>query len=106
MFQQRGRLPVLRIVALQALDEGDDHGPVEERVFAIDLFAASPARIARQIGLRPPQHQHLAIVFCGLRDEARLVALDAAAWRTRSGSHDSPIPGGCGNCVVVIALRS
>ena len=54
VLEQRSRLPVLRIVALQALDKGDGHGAVEERIFAIHLFASAPTRIAREIGLRSP----------------------------------------------------
>src|SRR5271157_3533060 len=77
MLQQRCRLPVLWVVALQAFDESHSHGAVEKWIFSVNLFAASPARIARQIGLRSPLHQNLAVVFRGLGDKARLVALHA-----------------------------
>ena len=78
VLQQRRSLPVLRIVALQALAERDRHRPVEKRVLAINFFAPPPARIARQIRLRPPIHQNLAVVLRRLRDEPRLVSLHAA----------------------------
>ncbi len=95
-------MPVFRIVALQALHEGRRHGAVEERIFAIDLLAAAPARIARQVGLRSPQHEDLPAVFRGLGDITRLVAFHAggllhnfrvpgfahAGWLRKLGSGD------------------
>ena len=93
MLQQRRSLPILRIVPLQAVDECDGHRTVEERVFPVHLFAAAPARIALQIGLRSPEHQNLAIVLCGLRNESRLIALDARSLANQLRIHDSPMPG-------------
>src|SRR5664279_4369141 len=59
VLEQCGRLPVLRVVALQPFDEGNGHGSVEERVFTVDFLAASPAGVARQIRLRSPEHENL-----------------------------------------------
>jgi hypothetical protein len=49
VFEQRGRLPVLRVVALQAFDEGDRERAVEVGVFAVALLRASPARVAAEV---------------------------------------------------------
>ena len=57
VFEERGGLPVVRVVSLQAVDEGGDHGAVEERVLAVDLFAAAPAWVAGEVGLRAPEHE-------------------------------------------------
>ena len=62
---------------MKAVDEGGDHGAVEEWVFAVDLFAAAPARIAREVGLRTPEHEELAVVPGRLRDVTGFVAFDA-----------------------------
>ncbi len=82
MLEQRRSLPVFPFrtfgAILQPLNERHHHRPVEERIFAVHFFAAAPARIARQVGLRTPQHQDLAVVLLGLRDEPRLVAFDRA----------------------------
>ena len=77
VFEEGGGLPVVRVVTLQAVDEGGDHGAVEERVFAVDLFAAAPARVAGEVGLRAPEHEDAAVVFWRLRDVAGFVAFDA-----------------------------
>jgi len=85
VLEQCCRLPVLRIVSLQSFDKSNGHRPVEERILPIDLFAAAPARIARQIGLRSPEHQNLAIVLCGLSNESRFIALDARSFENQLG---------------------
>ena len=77
VLQQRRSLPVLRIVALDSFRERDRHRPVEEWILAIHFFAASPARIARQIRLRTPVHQNLAIVLRCLGDVACFESFDA-----------------------------
>jgi hypothetical protein len=77
MLEQSGGLPVLGMVALEPFNEGDRHGAAEERILAVDFFAAAPAGIARKIGLRTPEHEKLAVVFCGLGDEAGFIAFDA-----------------------------
>src|SRR5450432_3118685 len=74
MLEQCRGLPIPWVVALKSLDEGDGHGSVEKRIFAIDLFAPAPARVAGEIGLRSPQHQNLTVVLFGLRDKPRFVA--------------------------------
>ncbi len=79
----------MRIVALQAVDEGGGHGAVEEGIFAVDFFAAAPAGVAVEIGLGSPEHEDLAVVFRGLGDEARLIAFDAGGLADEVG-----IPGG------------
>ena len=77
VFEERGGLPVFGIVALEAVDERDGHGSVEEGIFAVDFFAAAPTRIAGKVGLRTPEHENLALVFWRLGDVASFVALDA-----------------------------
>jgi hypothetical protein len=76
-FEERGGLPVARVVALEAVDERGDHGAVEEWVLAVDLFAAAPARVAGEIGLRAPEHEDAAVVLGRLRDVAGFVAFNA-----------------------------
>ena len=78
MLEQCGRLPILRVVPLQTFDKSDSHGSVEERIFPVDFFAAAPARVARKVGLRSPQHQHLTVILSGLRDESGFIALHAS----------------------------
>ncbi len=89
MLEQRGRLPVFRIVALEAAGEGRRHGAVEEGIFAVNLFAASPARVAAEVRLGAPEHEDLPVVLGGLGDKASLVALYAGGL-----AHQRGIPGG------------
>ena len=76
VLKQRRRLPVFRVIALEALSEGNCHGPIQKCVFAIYLFTAAPTWVARKVGLWPPEHEDLAVVLRGLGDEAGLIALD------------------------------
>ena len=52
VFEECSGLPVLGIITLEAFDERNGHGAVEERVFAIHLFTAAPTRVAREVSLR------------------------------------------------------
>ena len=85
MFEQRGSLPILPIVALQAIGESRHHGSVEEWVFAVHFFAAAPSRIARQVGLRSPEHENLTVVLLGLGDESSFIALHTARLANQVG---------------------
>src|ERR1039458_4787050 len=87
VLEQCGRLPVLRVVTLKALDKGNGHGSVKERVFTADFLTASPAGVARQVRLRSPEHQDLAVILGGLGDVARFVSLD-----TRGLTHQVRVP--------------
>ena len=78
VLQQRGRLPVLRVVPLDAAGEGRRHHAVEERVLAIDLLGAAPAGVPREVGLRAPDHQHGEHGLAALRDVPRFGSLHAA----------------------------
>src|SRR5215831_17927636 len=79
VFQQGGRLPVVRVIPLQSLDERGRHRAVEEWVFAIDLLAASPTGVTREVRLRAPKLENLPIVPGRLRDKTRLEALHAGS---------------------------
>ncbi len=63
MFQQRSHAPILWIVSLHAPGEGRRHSAGEEGVFTIRFIDAAPARIARQIRIRPPHNQRAALIF-------------------------------------------
>ena len=102
VLQKCGHLPVLRMVALKSFDKRACHGPVEERIFPIHLFAPAPSRAASEVGLRPAEDQELPPVLGGLGDETGFVSLNGRGLTDQTGSQLSPMPGGCGNCVVVI----
>ena len=57
MLQQRRGHPRLRVVALQSLGVGRGQRAHQERVFAVGLFGAAPARIAAQVGVGRAHHQ-------------------------------------------------
>ena len=57
MLQQRRGHPRLRVVALQALGVGRGQRAHQERVLAVRLFGAAPARIAAQVGVGRAHHQ-------------------------------------------------
>ena len=78
VLQQRGSLPVLRVVPLDAAGERRRHHAVEERVLAVDLLGATPARVPREVGLRAPDHQHGEPGLAALRDVPRFGSLHAA----------------------------
>ena len=57
MLEQRRSHPRLRVVALQSLGIGRGQRAHQERVFAVGLFRAAPARIAAQVGVGRAHHQ-------------------------------------------------
>ncbi len=70
------RFGVVRIAALHAFDEGAPHASGEERIFAVGLLPAPPARVAKDIDIRRPEGQPVedAVIALALR----LVELGAA----------------------------
>ena len=59
VLRSRVDLAILRIVALQPLDECDAHARGEPRILAVGLLAASPARIAEDVDVRRPERESL-----------------------------------------------
>src|ERR1039458_9739814 len=59
MFGRRNGAIVFRIIALHAGDKGNPHGPCQERVFAVSLLAAAPARISKDIDIGGPEIKSL-----------------------------------------------
>ena len=57
MLRRRNGQVVLRIVALQSGHVGDAHAAGEERVFAVGLLSAAPARVAEDVQVRGPEIQ-------------------------------------------------
>ena len=53
----RGHLEVLRVVALEALDERHAHPGRQVRVLAVGLLAPAPARVAEDVDVRRPTRQ-------------------------------------------------
>ncbi len=49
VFRGGDGLVIVRIVALQAFDEGDAHAAGQVRVFAVGFLAAAPARVAEDV---------------------------------------------------------
>ncbi len=62
------------MVALDAADVGAGEGAGQERIFAVALLVAPPARVARQIDVQPV-HEHGLLIPRVLRDVAGLDAL-------------------------------
>ena len=52
MLGARNRLHVLRIIALQAANEGDAELGGEERVFTVGFLPTAPARVAEDVDIR------------------------------------------------------
>src|SRR5690349_9904438 len=78
MLEQRRRLPVFRMIALQAFDEGDNQLAVEVSIFAITFFGAAPAWVAAQVGIRGAHDERPLMVFIALKNVAGFVAFDRA----------------------------
>ena len=76
------------MVALDAADVGAGEGAGQERILAVALLVAPPARIARQVDVQPV-HQHGLLVLRVLRDVTRLDAL-----RLAGAPQQRRIPGG------------
>ena len=55
VFGGRDDLEIVRILALQSFDERHGHAAGEERIFAIGLLAAAPARIAKDVDVGRPE---------------------------------------------------
>ena len=60
---------VLEVVALHAADEGNAHAAGQERIFAVGLLAAAPARIAKDVDVGRPERESVkdAVVAFALR---------------------------------------
>ena len=76
MFRARHRQHVIRVVALQSLDERHAKRAAQERVFAVGFLAAAPARVAEDVDVRRPERQPaepfgVAVVFGGVIVELR-----------------------------------
>ena len=76
------------IAALDAADVRAGEGAGQERILAVALLVASPARVAREVDVQPV-HQHRLVVLRVLRDVARLDAL-----RLAGALQQRRIPGG------------
>ena len=96
---------MIEVVALHAADKGDAQPAGEERIFAVGLLAAAPARIAEDVDVGRPEGQAIedAVIALALR----LVVL-GAGFRRRSrrpccapwtGSHVAAMPMAWGNTV-------
>ena len=78
VFEQGGRLPVVRVVPLKPPDHGGNECAVEKGVFAVAFFGPPPARVAAQVGVRGHDDQVGPAVLGALGDVARLVPLRRA----------------------------
>ena len=76
MFGRRDSAIIFRIIALHAGHKGNTHLPRQERVFAVGLLAATPARIAEDIDIRRPEIEPLEKQVCAFFAH-RLFMLDA-----------------------------
>ena len=85
VLHQRGGLPVARMIALQALDEGDGHGAVEPGILAVALFGAAPADIAADVGVGRAHDQAAAVILGALVAVADFLGLDLGDLFHRSG---------------------
>ncbi len=76
------RAQVVQVSALHAADKGHAHLGGQERVFAVGLLAAAPARIAKDVDVRRPEGQPEkdAVVALPLR---LVVLARAPRWRSR-----------------------
>src|ERR1700758_4178181 len=54
VFGSGDSLQIVRIIALQTLDEGNAHAAGEKWIFAVGLLPAAPARIAKYVDVRRP----------------------------------------------------
>ena len=75
VLQERGRLPVAWVVALQTPSERDGQRASVEGVLAVDLLGAAPARVAREVGVRRAYDQAGPLVLPALVEIARLLGL-------------------------------
>ena len=87
-------LEVVRIVALHALDEGHGHAAGEERIFAVGLLAAAPARIAEDVDVGRPEGEAAIAAVIVVADG--LVVLGARLGGDGVGDavHQVGVPGG------------
>ena len=85
---------VMRIVALHALDESHCHAGGKERVLAVSLLAAAPARIAKDVDVGRPEGE-AAVALMILVAES-LVVLGARFGGNSIGDavHQGGVPGG------------
>ncbi len=90
------RLGVLRVVALEAADEGHGHPRSEEGVFAVGLLAAAPARVAEDVDVRRPKRQPRVLGRVAVVGPRVLVVLGPGLGRDRVGHvvHERRVPGG------------
>ena len=89
VLQQRRRLPVARVVALQAAREGGRERADVEGVLAVHLLGAAPARVAREVGVGRAHDDPGAVVLRALEEVARLLRL-----LRRHAPDELGIPGG------------
>ena len=94
MFGGGHGLQILRVVALQALDELDGHAAGQVGIFAVGLHAAAPARIAEQVDVGGPEGESLVDVALAAADE--LVILGARLVGDGGGHAEDQVgvPGG------------
>src|SRR6267378_2470696 len=64
MFGRRDRFQIVRVVALQAGNEGHADAAGEVGIFTIGFLAASPARVAKNINIRRPKAE--AVIAAGV----------------------------------------
>src|ERR1035441_8791547 len=85
---------ILRVVALQSLDEVDRQAPRQVRVFAVGLHASAPARVAHQVDVGRPEGE--ALVHAPLAAPLELVVLGGSLVGDRRGhaENESGIPSG------------
>src|SRR5690606_34256520 len=93
----RGRIDfaILRIVALQTLDEFDAHQRGEKRILAVRLLTAAPARIAENVDVRRPERESLIAVALFAACELMMLRAALVADRGRHFAHEVRIERGC-----------
>ncbi len=94
MFGGGDGLQILRIVALQAVDEVHGHLARQVGILAVGFHAASPPRIAEQVDVGSPEGQALVDIALAAADEFVILGAGLVADRGGHPQGQVRIPGG------------
>src|SRR5271169_109252 len=94
MFGSGDSFEIVRIVALEACDEGDAEAAGEEGIFAVGFLAASPAGIAKDVDVGRPEGETVVAAGVVVGDGVIVFGAGFGGNDIGDGTEKTSVPGG------------
>ncbi len=93
MLRRGGQLEVLRVVALETLDEGHSHTAREVRILPVGFLAPAPARVTKDVDVGAPESETMVLAAVALAGELMVLGPGFVRYGRRHPAHQLRIEG-------------